>query len=100
MKLSAKRNSIKLDLTRSLDFDKEYLEEELILRDQKGFDKFGNLMLPPRSAGTGLPEELKKKPEVQIVDESENAEQQQVEVIEKHDPVQFRASKHISYLIR
>lgn len=77
----------------SLDFDKDYLEEEKILREQKGYDKFGNLMLPPRKIGSGLPDELKRKPEFEIVDESESADQERPEIIEKHDPVQLANAK-------
>ncbi|XP_046889403.1 hydrocephalus-inducing protein homolog [Hypomesus transpacificus] len=42
----------------SLDFDKQYLEEEKILRVMKGYDEQNILLLPPRSAGDTLPPEL------------------------------------------
>ena len=69
----------------SLDFDEQYLEEEKVLREQKGYDAFGNLMLPPRSPGQSLPSELMHKSEVSIEDEEEDKRH----VIEKHDPVQL-----------
>ena len=51
----------------SLDFDRQYLEEEEILRQKPisdGYDQFKNLLLPPRCPGDTLPEELlPKKPE-------------------------------------
>ena len=51
----------------SLDFDRQYLEEEEILRQKPisdGYDQFKNLLLPPRCPGDMLPEELlPKKPE-------------------------------------
>ena len=49
----------------SLDFDRQYLEEEDILRSlTQGYDQFKNLLLPPRCPGDTLPEELlPKKPE-------------------------------------
>ncbi|CAM4581517.1 unnamed protein product [Leuciscus chuanchicus] len=42
----------------SLDFDKQYLEEEEILRMIKGYDAQSVLLLPPRSPGETLPPEL------------------------------------------
>uniref|UniRef100_H2YKD6 Uncharacterized protein n=1 Tax=Ciona savignyi TaxID=51511 RepID=H2YKD6_CIOSA len=42
----------------SLDFDKQYLLEEKILRTMKGYDEHSNLLLPPRRCGEELPPEL------------------------------------------
>ncbi|XP_051727085.1 hydrocephalus-inducing protein homolog [Ctenopharyngodon idella] len=42
----------------SLDFDKQYLEEEEILRMLKGYDAQNVLLLPPRAPGETLPPEL------------------------------------------
>uniref|UniRef100_H2XZ27 Hydin adenylate kinase-like domain-containing protein n=1 Tax=Ciona intestinalis TaxID=7719 RepID=H2XZ27_CIOIN len=42
----------------SLDFDKQYLHEEKILRMMKGYDEHSNLLLPPRRCGEDLPPEL------------------------------------------
>ncbi|XP_077975805.1 hydrocephalus-inducing protein homolog isoform X2 [Styela clava] len=42
----------------SLDFDKQYLMEEKILRMMKGYDDNGNILLPPRLPGDELPPEL------------------------------------------
>nr|XP_055030475.1 hydrocephalus-inducing protein homolog [Misgurnus anguillicaudatus] len=42
----------------SLDFDKQYLEEEEILRMMKGYDAHNVLLLPPRAPGDTLPQEL------------------------------------------
>ncbi|XP_073706753.1 hydrocephalus-inducing protein homolog [Garra rufa] len=42
----------------SLDFDKQYLEEEEILRMLKGYDAQNVLLLPPRGPGETLPPEL------------------------------------------
>ncbi|XP_051512768.1 hydrocephalus-inducing protein homolog [Myxocyprinus asiaticus] len=42
----------------SLDFDKQYLEEEEILRMLKGYDAQNVLILPPRAPGKTLPVEL------------------------------------------
>ncbi|KAI5620966.1 hydrocephalus-inducing protein-like isoform X1, partial [Silurus asotus] len=42
----------------SLDFDKQYLEEENILRLMKGYDARNILLLPPRAPGEPLPTEL------------------------------------------
>ncbi|XP_041964608.1 hydrocephalus-inducing protein homolog isoform X2 [Alosa sapidissima] len=42
----------------SLEFDKQYLEEERVLRVLKGYDAQNVLLLPPRAPGEGLPPEL------------------------------------------
>ena len=42
----------------SLEFDPVYLEEESALRTLGDYDKFGQLMLPPRPAGDKLPQEV------------------------------------------
>ncbi|XP_066540500.1 hydrocephalus-inducing protein homolog isoform X2 [Hoplias malabaricus] len=42
----------------SLDFDKQYLEEEKILRMMKGYDAQNVFLLPPRAPGEPLPAEL------------------------------------------
>ncbi|XP_053479109.1 hydrocephalus-inducing protein homolog [Ictalurus furcatus] len=42
----------------SLDFDRQYLEEERILRLIKGYDAHNILLLPPRAPGEPLPAEL------------------------------------------
>ncbi|XP_035381538.1 hydrocephalus-inducing protein homolog [Electrophorus electricus] len=42
----------------SLDFDKQYLEEEKILRMMNGYDAQKVLLLPPRAPGEPLPAEL------------------------------------------
>ncbi|KAI6660485.1 hypothetical protein LOD99_14069 [Oopsacas minuta] len=42
----------------SLEFDSVYLDEESVLRTLGDYDKFGQLMLPPRSAGDKLPQEV------------------------------------------
>ncbi|XP_031731518.1 hydrocephalus-inducing protein homolog isoform X1 [Anarrhichthys ocellatus] len=42
----------------SLDFDKQYLEEEKILRLIQGYDENNILLLPPRATGESLPTEL------------------------------------------
>ena len=42
----------------SLEFDSVYLDEESALRTLGDYDKFGQLMLPPRSAGDKLPNEV------------------------------------------
>jgi len=39
----------------SVDFDEKHIEEDRILYEQKGFDQFKNLTLPPREIGQGLP---------------------------------------------
>ncbi|KAM6946364.1 hydrocephalus-inducing protein homolog [Aplochiton taeniatus] len=42
----------------SLEFDKQYLEEEKVLRLMKGYDEQNILLLPPRAPGDPLPPEL------------------------------------------
>ncbi|XP_048648423.1 hydrocephalus-inducing protein homolog isoform X1 [Marmota marmota marmota] len=42
----------------SLEFDQQYLFEEKILRQLKGYDSYNTLLLPPRSPGEKLPPEL------------------------------------------
>ncbi|KAM9376113.1 hydrocephalus-inducing protein-like [Pholidichthys leucotaenia] len=42
----------------SLDFDKQYLKEEKILRLMQGYDDKNKLLLPPRQPGESLPAEL------------------------------------------
>ncbi|XP_060779913.1 hydrocephalus-inducing protein homolog [Neoarius graeffei] len=42
----------------SLDFDRQYLEEERILRLMKGYDAHNRLLLPPRAPGEPLPPDL------------------------------------------
>ncbi|XP_072290521.1 hydrocephalus-inducing protein homolog [Eucyclogobius newberryi] len=41
-----------------LELDKQYLEEEKILRSMQGYDENNRLLLPPRIPGEGLPQEL------------------------------------------
>ncbi|KAK7891948.1 hypothetical protein WMY93_023911 [Mugilogobius chulae] len=41
-----------------LELDKQYIEEEKILRLMQGYDENNRLSLPPRIAGEGLPQEL------------------------------------------
>jgi hydrocephalus-inducing protein len=42
----------------NLEFDKNYLEEEKILRVIRGYDEFNTILLPPRFPGDKLPVEL------------------------------------------
>ncbi|XP_021112384.1 hydrocephalus-inducing protein homolog isoform X3 [Heterocephalus glaber] len=42
----------------SLEFDRQYLLEEKILRQLKGYDSYNTLLLPPRTPGENLPPEL------------------------------------------
>ena len=77
----------------SLDFDDTYLAEEEILRNQKGFDKFGNLVLPPRPPGGLLPSELYPKPE--MVNPDEPKEEVQTKNISEEDPVQTAVAKYL-----
>lgn len=42
----------------NLEFDKNYLEEEKILRVIRGYDEFNTILLPPRYPGDKLPNEL------------------------------------------
>jgi hydrocephalus-inducing protein len=42
----------------NLEFDKNYLEEEKILRIIRGYDEFNTILLPPRQANDKLPLEL------------------------------------------
>ncbi|CAF3321831.1 unnamed protein product [Rotaria socialis] len=44
----------------NLEFDKQYLEEEKILRLLPGYDENNNILLPTRAAGDKLPAELQK----------------------------------------
>ena len=88
----------------SLDFDRQYLEEEEILRNQSGYDQYNNLLLPPRQAGDTLPEELlPKKPETPIedpaqvkshVDVPDEAEKQPL-ISEPGDPVSASIARHL-----
>ena len=78
----------------SLDFDGSYLEEEAILRKQKGFDKFGNLLLPPRSPGDLLPLELYRSNDP-VKDDDGEVTPPKDEAIETHDPVQLAVAKHL-----
>jgi hydrocephalus-inducing protein len=64
----------------NLEFDKNYLEEEKILRIIRGYDEFNTILLPPRYTGDKLPnelydyyEELSKK-----LDEEEKKQKQQL----------------------
>ncbi|XP_071959113.1 hydrocephalus-inducing protein homolog isoform X2 [Antedon mediterranea] len=66
----------------SLEFDKQYLEEEKIFRLMKGYDEYSTILLPPRDAGDKIPQELldyfeeqKKKVEEQEQKEREAAEE-------------------------
>lgn len=82
----------------SLDFDDRYLEEEDLLRKQKGYDKFANLMLPPRAPGDALPIELYHKEEPKedpILEDESDVKVDKIEIIEKHDPVQLAVAKHL-----
>lgn len=42
----------------SLECDKQYLEEEKILRLMKGWDEYNTILLPPRQVNDKLPDEL------------------------------------------
>lgn len=42
----------------NLEFDKNYLEEEKVLRVLKGYDEFNTILLPPRGPGDKLPNEI------------------------------------------
>uniref|UniRef100_A0A8C8TUT7 HYDIN, axonemal central pair apparatus protein n=1 Tax=Peromyscus maniculatus bairdii TaxID=230844 RepID=A0A8C8TUT7_PERMB len=42
----------------SLEFDQQYLLEEKILRQLKGYDSYNTLLLPPRNPGEKLPQEI------------------------------------------
>ena len=42
----------------SLESDRQYLEEEKILRLMKGWDEYNTILLPPRPVTEKLPEEL------------------------------------------
>ena len=42
----------------SLESDKQYLEEEKILRLMKGWDEYNTILLPPRAVNEKLPDEL------------------------------------------
>ncbi|CAF0787663.1 unnamed protein product [Brachionus calyciflorus] len=42
----------------NLEFDKNYLEEERILRIIRGYDEYNTILLPPRNVGDKLPIEL------------------------------------------
>ncbi|XP_068693384.1 hydrocephalus-inducing protein homolog [Montipora foliosa] len=42
----------------SLEFDKQYLEEEKMLRVMKGYDEYNTILLPPRYPGEKLPQEV------------------------------------------
>ncbi|XP_057292027.1 hydrocephalus-inducing protein-like [Hydractinia symbiolongicarpus] len=42
----------------SLEFDKQYLKEEEILRTLKGYDEYNTILLPPRAPGDPLPKQL------------------------------------------
>ncbi|CAF1470235.1 unnamed protein product, partial [Didymodactylos carnosus] len=44
----------------NLEFDKQFLEEEKILRLLPGYDEYNNILLPTRPAGDKLPAELQK----------------------------------------
>ncbi len=42
----------------NLEFDKNYLEEEKVLRTIRGYDESNTILLPPRSVSEKLPIEL------------------------------------------
>lgn len=42
----------------NLEFDRQFLEEEKILRLMRGYDEYGTILLPPRQPHDKLPEEL------------------------------------------
>jgi len=42
----------------NLEFDRNYLDEEKILRVVRGYDEFGAILLPPRTPGEKLPSEI------------------------------------------
>ncbi|CAH1779299.1 unnamed protein product [Owenia fusiformis] len=65
----------------SLEFDKQYLEEEKILRLMRGFDEYNTVLLPPRATGDKLPSELVDYYEEQIK-KFEEAEKARIEAEE------------------
>lgn len=42
----------------NLEFDKNYLEDEKLLRIVRGYDEFNTILLPPRGPGEKLPSEI------------------------------------------
>lgn len=81
----------------SLEFDDKYLDDEKILRDQKGFDSFGNLLLPPREVGESLPDELLLEHRLENETETENVE---TTSIDSHDPVQRSIARYLGRVSR
>lgn len=70
----------------SLEFDKQYLEEEKMLRNMKGYDEYNTILLPPRQPGEKLPkevtdsfEEQQRKKEEEEKAQAEAAAKQQAE---------------------
>ena len=88
----------------SLDFDRQYLDEEEILRNLNGYDDYKNLLLPPRGAGDPLPEELiPKKPDSPTITDVTDAATDQAEMPVKEnippaavaDPVSSAIARHL-----
>lgn len=75
----------------SLEFDKQYLEEEKILRAMKGYDECNTILLPPRKAGDPLPKELTEHFYEQIKQREEN-EKKRVEAVAKMFDEQLKRS--------
>ncbi|CAF1106189.1 unnamed protein product [Rotaria sordida] len=70
----------------NLEFDKQYLEEEKILRLLPGYDENNNILLPTRAAGDKLPAELQKFYE-DVVKRAE--EEKQGDVTKRTDETPF-----------
>lgn len=78
----------------SIEFDDKYLDDERILRKQRGFDTFGNILLPPREVGESLPEELMLEYKI---DRGTDAGATELETtsLDSHNPVEQAIAKYL-----
>lgn len=79
----------------SLEFDKNYLDEEKILRIVRGYDEYNTILLPPRTVGEKLPAEFYEYYEDQLKKlEDEERKQRQSSIMEAPTEIEGkRASK-------
>uniref|UniRef100_A0A8C4S4T7 HYDIN axonemal central pair apparatus protein n=1 Tax=Erpetoichthys calabaricus TaxID=27687 RepID=A0A8C4S4T7_ERPCA len=91
----------------SLEFDKQYHEEEKILRLLKGYDSENILLFPPRNPGEKLPPEIleyyedwKKGQEEQGIQEEGNSQMTDILSVKQHKQKQIYAFSKTFFMVQ
>ncbi|XP_078527074.1 hydrocephalus-inducing protein homolog isoform X2 [Lissotriton helveticus] len=80
----------------SLELDRQYLEEEQILRMIKGYDAHNILLLPPRESGEKLPKELLEYNEEQKKIQEEQAKARPIDNLNHESEIKSEDEEHHS----